>query len=160
MSNNEEEIKEKIVLIPVVEQPPSFGTVLSIKANENSFDKIIICIRNKEIVINPETVKMMYELIFNNPKYEIIINEADFKSIVTLPSNLPKFNIIATLSYKVFVNLSLLDYPITLLPRTVGYIDTFLRKAYRQGMSYDLLKMKSHASSLKKISMYDHAGGE
>jgi len=141
----------KVVLIPIVAQPPTFGMVMSIFAMYDKYDEFIICVRDNPIVLDTEPLVKMLSLIFRLPKFMVISHPQDFESLVEFPVDLPFFNYVATLSDRVHTNLVLKGYGSYLIPRAMGYDEAFHRNAWRQSCSLEVLR-----SNIKKTKFKDY----
>ena len=143
--------KEKsIVLIPITAQPPTFGMVLSIMAIEKRYDKIILCVLDNPILIPTELILKMLSLVFVLPKFTIISDAMNFETLVGFPHDLPEFNHVATTSERIYANLQVKGCNCFLIPRAIGYDESFHRNAFKQSQVLELLRSKISAVPLKK----------
>ena len=142
MSEEIQDKQLKTVLIPVDAQPPTFGMVMSIMAIADNYDEIVICIRDKPILLDTEALIQMLSVVFRLPKFMVISHTQDFEELVEFPQDLPFFNHVASMSDRVYTNLALKGYGCYLIPRPLGYDETFHRHAWRQSNALDMLRSR------------------
>lgn len=127
-------------LFPTISNPPTFGTILSLKYIENIYDKIFIVVRDVPLALSIDRVVTMLDKVLcqGNSKYAILINGADFTRLTTLPKELPNCDVIITDDTRTYTNLIGKGYDnILLIPRPIGWDDTFHRIAFQRSLTLE-----------------------
>jgi hypothetical protein len=141
-----EEKPLRTCLIPVEAQPPTFGLIWSIKRIAKNYDEIVVCVRDNPTFINTQIVVEMLAEVLDLPKIMVISHPQNFEEMIEFPQDLPYFNCIATISERIFINLISKNYGCYLIPRALGYDESFHIHAWRQANALDVLR-----SNIKQI---------
>ncbi len=131
---------KKTALYPTISNPPTFGMVLGLKYIEDKYDKIFVCVNNKPLIIPINKVIYMLEKVLakDNSKYSVITSDTDFENVTVLPQELPSFDDIITESTEIYSNFKSKGYGnVVLIPRPLGWHDTFHRIAYERSVILD-----------------------
>lgn len=150
MSEEIQEKQLKTVLIPVDAQPPTFGMIMAIMAISDTYDEVVICVRDNPVLMDTETIIQMLSVVFRLPKFMVISHHQNFEELVEFPQDLPFFNHVASLSDRVHTNLTLKGYGCYLIPRPMGYDESFHRQAWRQSNALDILRSHIKQVPFKK----------
>jgi len=130
----------KTAIFPTTSNPPTFGTILSLRQVEDVYEKIFVCVEDKSRMISTEKIISMLSIVLSkkNSKFRIISNKTNFETATTFPPTLPKFDDIITDNPKIYSNLIGKGYGnVILIPKPLGWDDTFHRIAYERSMTYE-----------------------
>lgn len=127
-------------IFPTTSNPPTFGTILGLKYIEDMYDKIFVVVYDKPKVINTYQVVAMLKKVLckDGLKYSVITSKVDFEKATILPPELPKYEKIITDNPRIYGNFAHKGYTnVTLIPKPVGWDDTFHRIAYQRSMALE-----------------------
>jgi hypothetical protein len=130
----------KTALYPTKTNPPTFGMILGLRYIEDLYDKIYVCIYDKPKSLTTERmVHMLTKVLTKNTlKYNIIHHKADFENITLIPNDIPEFDEMITDNIKIYTNFLGKGYNnVVMMPRPIGWDDTFHRIAFERSMLYE-----------------------
>lgn len=137
------------VLYPVLAQPPHMGHVgAAINALEDA-DHVIMCVQETNLMINHRSTVATLKLLEKiTDKISVTSHEADFSFITKLPKDLPPFDQIVTTNNDMYVHLMSCGIEnVVLIPKLLGYEDTYMMHAFNQGLALDSLRLNSRLHS-------------
>ena len=131
---------KKVGIFTLVSQPPSFAELIAVMQIIDNYDTLILCFKMPEEVMPIRQVQQMWELALRGFMDKIILTSwnADFQELTILPEPFQTATVL-TLSKKVFAHLNSVGINCKLAPKLKGYHSTFMRKAYREGISLDYI---------------------
>lgn len=135
--------EKPVALFPTISNPPTFGTILSLRAVEDSYRKIYVVVLDEPKMLHTSEVITMLQnaLDKNKNKYVVTSSEADFTKLTTIPNEIPEHDVVITTSTKIFANLMEKGYDnLRLISKLIGYDETMHRTAYHRSIVYEKLK--------------------
>jgi len=140
-----EESKGITAIFPVIQNPPTFGFLMSLYSIADNFEKIYIVLQNKPYIFSAEVAKKHLEAVLckYSTKFVVIISNTDFSEDTTFDENIPPYDYILTTSIKVYSNLLSKGHSNTrIISSLKGWNETMHRIAYLRSTIYDELKAK------------------
>lgn len=139
--------KEAVFLVE--SQPPHLGELISVLLKIRDYDKMHICVNATPSVLPIPRVLATWLFLLDAYKDKITVSAMipKFAEMPELPKTLKHCTVLTT-SPKVYVHMSSLNIETELVPKTLGYCETFQRTAYRQGRALDYLL--SHVTKIAK----------
>ena len=135
--------KEGITAIyPTTSNPPTFGTIYSLMSVCHEYDKIYVVVRDTNLVMSPKNIKRMLEkvLCMFTTKFVVIISDHDFAHDTAF-TGMPPYDEIITTDADILANLKSKGYIETrLIPKPIGWDDTFHRVAYYRSAIYTRIR--------------------
>jgi len=131
---------KKEALFLIESQPPHLGELISILLKLKEYDIMHICVSGIPKVIPVSRVIATWQFLLHDYKNKVTILTmiVKYEELTALPEIFKKCTVLTT-SSKVYTHMSSLGVETELVPKTIGYCDTFQRTAYRQGRAYDYL---------------------
>ena len=144
--------KPTVALYPIEAQPPHFGLLLSITNALEYFDKVIVVVLDRELVMTTKQVMDMLHLTLKQfgDRVTLVSSTCDFTCCDMIPKGIPKFTSIITTDVTIYINMMTLGYTnVQVVGRLLGYHNIFIRKAYQQGCALDFLNRKINIGNMK-----------
>lgn len=136
--------KKKEAVFFIESQPPHLGELISVLLKIKDFDKMHICVNATPSVLPISRVIATWLFLLDAYKNKITATAMipKFSEMAELPEMFKGCTVLTT-STEVYVHMSSLGVATELVPRTLGYCETFQKTAYRQGRALDYLLSQS-----------------
>ena len=127
-------------IFTLISQPPSFAELIAVMKVIDNYDTLVLCFKTPSELMPIKQVQQMWEIALKGFLDKIILTawDSDFQELIALPENFKNATVL-TLSKKVFAHLNSVGIKCELAPKLKGYHSTFMRKAYREGISLDFI---------------------
>lgn len=132
-----------VALFPTISNPPTFGTILTLRYIEKYFEKIFVVVYDKPRLLQTDDIVEMLQLTLDPTamKYVVISSDVDFSNITVLPSTLPKHDTIITVSDRIFANFVSKGYTnCKMIPDMHGWDELLHRTAFHRSIALNKLK--------------------
>lgn len=141
LANKDNQYKHALFVLD--SQPPHLGEVLSVIRELDNYETMLVCIKNRSIIMKVPQVLMIWQLILKQYSHKCMICawHEDFAEISTLPDQFNGKQII-TFDSKIYAHLSSINIPTKLVLDIPGYCTLFIRSSYRQGFAWNWLKKR------------------
>jgi hypothetical protein len=131
---------KKEALFVLESQPLHLGELISVLLKIGEYDIMHICVSSTPKAMPIPKVVATWLFLLHAYKHKITVSSLfdKFTEIAGLPEIFKHCTVLTT-SKEVYVHMTSLNIPVELVPRALGFYESFQRTAYRQGRALDYL---------------------